>query len=129
PMTDPETGSWIVYNGETYNHVAVREELSGLKFRSTSDTETILRGWSVSGERILQKLRGMFALALYDAGRRELWLVRDRLGIKPLYVAEAGPATWLFASEVRALLASGLVPRRLKREALSSYLTFGAITA
>src|SRR6267378_4670909 len=129
PMGDPESGSWIAYNGEVYNHEQVRRQLPGCAFRSGSDTETVLKGWARLGERVLPSLRGMFALALYDGRRRQFWLVRDRLGVKPLYVAPVGPDTWLFASEVRALLASGLVARRLNPEAVESYLSFGAVTA
>jgi asparagine synthase (glutamine-hydrolysing) len=129
PMQDPESGSWIVYNGETYNHQGVRQQLPGCRFRSTSDTETILKGWAERGEQILDSLRGMFAFALYDARRRQFWLVRDRLGIKPLYASAVGNGTWLFASELRALLASGLIPRKLHTEALESYLSYGAVAA
>src|SRR5207237_906627 len=66
PMTDPNSGSWIAYSGEVYNHLAVRKQLDGIPFCSNSDTETILRGWIRNGERILGSLRGMFAFALYD---------------------------------------------------------------
>jgi asparagine synthase (glutamine-hydrolysing) len=128
PMADEATGSWIVYNGEIYNHPDLRRRLPDVAFRSTSDTETILHGWLREGEGFLSSLRGMFAFALYD-GRRCLWLVRDRLGVKPLYVCRAAPDVWLFASEVRALMASGLVERRLCREAVEGYLAFGAVLA
>lgn len=129
PMTELESGSWIVYNGEVYNYHVLRERLGDIAFRSTSDTETILRGWLRFGEATLASLRGMFAFALYDKQQHELWLVRDRLGIKPLYVIQTAPETWVFASEVRALLASGLVERRVRSEAVASYLAFGACTA
>jgi asparagine synthase (glutamine-hydrolysing) len=129
PMTDPESGSWITYNGETYNHADVRRQLPGETFRSTGDTETVLTGWVRSGPQVLASLRGMFAFALYDARRRQVWLVRDRLGIKPLYAALVDDETCVFASELRALLASGLVARRLNRDAVESYLAFGAVTA
>ncbi len=98
-------------------------------FRSSSDTETILKGWDARGEKVLDSLRGMFALALYDGRRKQFWLVRDRLGIKPLHVSRVGADTWLFASELRAILASGLVARRLRKAAVESYLAFGAVTA
>jgi asparagine synthase (glutamine-hydrolysing) len=129
PMTDPEAGSWIVYNGEVYNHAGVRRQLREESFRSCSDTETILKGWSRMGENLLPCLRGMFALAVYDGRRQQFWLVRDRLGIKPLYVSRATPETWVFASELRALLASGLVARRLNAAAIESYLALGAVAA
>lgn len=129
PMHDPASGSWIVYNGEVYNHPAIRRDLGDIPFRGTSDTETILQCWVREGEAALVRLRGMFALALYDGRRRRLWLARDRLGVKPLYVSRVDARTWLFASEVRALLASGLVARRLDRAGLEAYLAAGAVPA
>ncbi|MBI3466419.1 MAG: asparagine synthase (glutamine-hydrolyzing) [Planctomycetes bacterium] len=129
PMCDPRSGSWIAYNGEVYNHLEMRRSLRDQAFRSTSDTETVLRAWAERGADSLGEIRGMFAFALLDAPRRQLWLVRDRLGIKPLYAARVGSDTWLWASEVRALLASGLVRRRLDPRALESYLAFGSAPA
>ncbi len=129
PMTDPKTGSWIVYNGEVYNHRDLRKKMPGCSFQGTSDTETILKAWDRQGDAVLGSLRGMFAMALYDGKRRLLWLVRDRLGVKPLYVCGVGPDTWVFASELRALLASGLIERRLYRPAVDAYLAFGAVPA
>jgi len=129
PMHDPQSDSWIVYNGETYNHPSIRKRLKESKFHSTGDTETILKGWAELGSDVLGLLRGMFAFALYDGRRHELVLVRDRLGIKPLYVARVEPGTWAFASELRALLASGLIDRRLNPAAIESYLAFGAVAA
>jgi asparagine synthase (glutamine-hydrolysing) len=127
PMVDANSGSWIVYNGEVYNHEQVRRQMGQAAFASTGDTQTILKGWVESGEIILAALRGMFAFALYDGRRQQFYLVRDRLGIKPLYVSPAGPETWIFASELRALLASDLILRQLHLPALNSYLTFGAV--
>ncbi len=129
PMHEAASGSWITYNGEVYNHREIRKQLSADGFHSTSDTETLLKGWAERGSDLLPHLRGMFAFALYDGRRNQLWLVRDRLGLKPLYVSRVEPGTWVFASELRALLASGLVARRLNSEALESYLAFGAVTA
>ncbi len=129
PMTERESQSWIVYNGEIYNHLHLRRAISGTAFLSSSDTETLLAAWVRSGPAILPSLRGMFAFALYDARRRQFWLVRDRLGIKPLYVSQVDPQTWIFASEVRAILASDLVARRLHPAALHAYLAFGAAPA
>src|SRR5437879_15316 len=108
PMNDPASGSWIAHNGEVYNHMSLRPQIPDTAFVSTSDTETILKGWLHQSDRMLASLRGMFAFALYDGRRRQFWLVRDRLGIKPLYVTRVGSDTWVFASEVRALIASGL---------------------
>lgn len=129
PMASVSEESWIVYNGEVYNHAEVRRGLGQREFRSSGDTETVLAGWQERGPAILRSLRGMFAFAVYDGRRRRLWLVRDRLGVKPLYLSRVNETTWLFASEVRALLASGLVKRRLDSSALESYLTFGSVAA
>jgi asparagine synthase (glutamine-hydrolysing) len=129
PMHEPLSDSWIAYNGEIYNHLAIRQLMPEQRWRGTSDTETILTRWVQQGQATLEALRGMFAFALYDGRRRQFWLVRDRLGVKPLYVSQTGPETWVFASELRALLASGLVERRLHGEAVNSYLAFGAVSA
>jgi asparagine synthase (glutamine-hydrolysing) len=128
PMAAPESGSWIVYNGEAYNHLELRPAVPAA-FRSQSDTETILRGWVAKGHRVLESLRGMFAFGLYDGARRHFWLVRDRLGIKPLYVCRVDARTWVFASEVRAILSTGLVPRWLDPGALHAFLALGAVPA
>lgn len=129
PMHDPVSDSWIVYNGEVFNHHDIRESLPVRKFRSTSDTETLLLGWRDRELRIIDSARGMFAFGLYDGLRQRFWLVRDRLGIKPLYVTRLGDETWLFASEVRALLASGLLPSCISPAAVQSYLMLGCVPA
>ncbi len=129
PMEDPASGSWVVLNGEIYNYRELRRQLPDVPFRSTGDTEVLLAGWVRHGPAVLEKLRGMFAFGLYDGRRGQFWLVRDRLGVKPLYVSRVNAKTWIFASEVRALLASGWVERHLDREAVASYLAFGAVTA
>ena len=127
PMHDPETGNWIVYNGEIYNFRDVRAELErfGTTFRSHSDTEVLLKAYATWGKGCLSKLRGMFAFAIWDASARELFLARDPMGIKPLYFACAG-SFFLFASEVRSLLGTGLLPRRIDPAGLINYLTFGS---
>src|SRR5690242_3940982 len=111
PMQDPETGSWIVYNGEIYNFRDLRGELqrAGASFVSHSDTEVVLKAYARWGEQCLTRFRGMFAFALWDAVRHRLLIARDPMGIKPLYYVQAG-SHFLFASEVRTLLGSGLVP-------------------
>ena len=130
PMLNPENGSAITYNGETYNFAAIRSRLQshGLTFSSKSDTEVILRGYEAWGIDVLKELRGMFAFALWDERRGRLLLARDRLGIKPLYYFR-GDGFLLFASEVRALLTTGLVPRRLDVTALWQYLGCQSIPA
>lgn len=129
PMTGEDGSTWVVFNGEIYNFPALRSELlqSGHRFRSRTDTETIIHLYEERGTGAFDKLRGMFGLAIWDETRRELVLTRDRLGIKPLYYAMLPGAGVIFASELRALLASGLVPRELDREALDGYMTFGYV--
>lgn len=128
PMHDPETGNWIVYNGEVYNFAELRNELEakGCRFRSSSDTEVILQSYRVWGKDCVRRWRGMFAAAIWDAVSQELFLVRDRLGIKPLYYSSTN-GRFLFASEVRALMETGLVSREINLAALNSYLMFGAV--
>ena len=105
PMCDAAQRLWIVYNGEIYNHVELREELgrAGVKFAGGSDTEVILAAYRAWGERCLERLNGMFGLALWDADRRRLFCARDRLGVKPFYYQYDG-RRFAFASEARALV-------------------------
>ena len=143
PMYDPDTGNWITYNGETYNYRQLRSEL-GNEFgpwRSNTDTEVVLRAYRKWGTDAFARLRGMFALAIWDQSRRTLVLARDEFGTKPLYCffGSSEPLStsssvissniFLFASEVRALLASGMVPRTLSASGLSSLLEFGSVQA
>ena len=112
PMTNEDGTVWIVYNGEIYNHVELRRELEacGHRFRSDhSDTEVLVHGWEQWRERLPERLNGMFAFAVWDQRERSLLLARDRLGIKPLYLATSSDGAVAFGSEVRALHASGLV--------------------
>src|SRR5258705_6371117 len=133
PMHDETTGNVLVFNGEIYGFEPLRDELRarGVAFHTRSDTEVVLRAYAVWGTQCLERLRGMFALALWDAARRTLLVARDRVGIKPLYFARTvdaeGRATILFASEVRALLASGRVERRMSAEALATYAWNGFV--
>jgi asparagine synthase (glutamine-hydrolysing) len=118
----------LSYNGECYNFQALRGELEadGESFRSTGDTEVVLKLLARHGSGALCRINGMFALALWDEARRHLLLARDRFGQKPLYYAQVGDL-WLFASEVRALLASGLIERRLDPAVVRGYLALGAV--
>lgn len=127
PMTDPIDGRVIVYNGEVYNFGELRRRLvaEGQAFRSTGDTEIVLRALSVYGSGAVKQFRGMFAFACWDPKQRRLLLGRDPLGIKPLYVARSSDvnANWsvAFASELRALLASNLLGNpRLDPQAVAS---------
>jgi len=127
PMQDPETGNWIAFNGEIFNFREIRKELEreGASFRGNSDTEVLLRAYGRWGEDCLSKLRGMFGFAIWDARRHKLFLARDQMGIKPLYYFSSD-RYFLFASELRTLLGTGLVPRRLDRAGLLNYLAFGS---
>ena len=128
PMKLASAPVWITFNGEIYNFKLIRAELEarGRQFRSESDTEVVLQGYDEWGADVLDRLQGMFALAIWDGRREELLLGRDRLGIKPLYVHQHSKG-FLFASEVRALLASGIVPKRLDRIGLNQYLTYQTV--
>ena len=128
PMFSPDGRYSIVYNGEIYNYAELRAELekTGVSFRSHSDSEVLLIGWRDHGPAFLERLRGMFVFALWDRETERGYLVRDAFGIKPLYISEQN-GDLLFASEVRALLASGLVPRTLSHAAVTSYLRTGSV--
>ncbi len=128
PMHDPETGNWIVYNGEIYNFREIRARLQqqGFNFRSQSDTEIILKSYACWGEQCLQEFRGMFAFAIWDARRHALFLARDPMGIKPLYFFNSD-RYFVFSSEARTLLDTGLVPRRIDPIGLSGYMNFGSV--
>jgi len=126
PMLDPDTGNWLVFNGEIYNFRELRQLLQGSQqFRSQSDSEVILKAYAQWGRDAISRLRGMFAFALWDAQRRELVIARDPLGIKPLYYGWHNDAL-LFASEVRAFLAAGM-PGTLSPDGLQSFLAYGAV--
>ncbi|HXQ73887.1 MAG TPA: asparagine synthase (glutamine-hydrolyzing) [Pyrinomonadaceae bacterium] len=127
PMLDPETGNCITYNGETYNFKSISDSIR-LNPRSKSDTEIVLHAYRALGAGVFSKLRGMFALAIWDNQKRELILARDRFGIKPLYYYVSHDFL-IFASELRALLATGLVARKLSRAGLDSYLANGSVAA
>lgn len=124
----------VIFNGEIYNYRELRERLSlcGHRFATQSDTEILVHAWEEWGEDSLAELRGMFAFALLDLRERYatapiLFLARDPLGIKPLYYTQT-PQGFVFASEVRALLASGMPPKRLSQDALTAYLLFGSVS-
>ena len=123
----------VVFNGEIYNHGELRPELerAGFPCRTRSDTEVILNGYRAWGPRVVERLEGMFAFALFDRGSERVFFARDRVGIKPLYFHCCASGGFLFASEVRALLAAGpeLVPCRLHRPGLEAFLAQGAVAS
>ncbi len=125
PYANEDGQLTAVFNGEIYNYRELRTELEGKghRFQGKADGEVIVHLYEEHGLDFVQKLNGMFAIALWDAGRQRLVLARDRLGIKPLYVARQGPLL-LFASEPKAILASGRIPRSLDVISLDQYLTF-----
>ncbi len=130
PMIDPRSGVVLVYNGEVYNYRELRGELeaAGASFHSQTDTEVILHAYLQWGAASLSRLRGMFGFALFDPRERRLLLVRDRLGVKPIYLARVRRPNGdlvLFASELRALLATDLIERRLDPVGLQTYLWHG----
>lgn len=125
PMPSEDERLWLTLNGEIYNHRELRLELEarGHRFRSACDAEVVLHGYEEWGEGLLGRLSGMFAFALWDVATQELFLARDRFGIKPLYYFADGERL-LFASEVKGLLAHPAVPRELDFSALCDYLVY-----
>jgi len=126
PMASPDGSAWLVFNGEIYNFAALRAELEacGRRFATRSDTEVILAAHEAFGDGFVDRLHGMFALALWQPRRRRLLLARDRLGKKPLYYWRSG-GRLVFASEIKALLCHPGVPREVDWTALQHYLAFG----
>ena len=133
PMVSSDGRFVITFNGEIYNYRELRQELigKGHKFRTETDTEVLLAAWSEWGESALDRLNGMFAFALWDDKHHALFLVRDHVGIKPLYYTQCqkpdrrgGRPSFLFASEVKAILASQLIKAELDHESLHQFLTF-----
>lgn len=128
PMPDADRGSWITYNGECYNAAELRAwlEARGRKFRSGTDTEVVLQLYDEIGDGCVERLRGMFAFAIWDARKNRLLLARDRLGIKPLYYSLSADGI-VFASEMKAMLASGMVPARIAPHGVRAFLQLGHI--
>src|SRR5262245_37059969 len=133
PMLSADRRFVVTLNGEIYNYRELRAELTakGHRFRTQTDTEVLLAAWAEWAEDSLTRLNGMFAFALWDNDQRTLFLARDRVGIKPLYYAECrkpdrqgGPVSLAFASEVKAILATGFIKPELDTESLHQFLTF-----
>lgn len=129
PMLDPDSGVVMTYNGECYNYLEIRRELveAGQTFHSKSDTEVILKAYVTWGIEFVHKIRGMFALAIWDPRIRQTLLIRDRMGIKPVYYAHTSDC-FIFASELRAVLASTKVARELNANAVAGYIANGFVT-
>lgn len=129
PVSNEDGSIWLVYNGEIYNHQELRGRLEGQghRYRSRSDTETIVHLYEEYGRHCVRHLRGMFAFALWDTRRRRLFAARDRLGIKPFYYRHTS-GTFLFASEIKALLAYPGTRAELNRASLPEYVAFGYLS-
>jgi asparagine synthase (glutamine-hydrolysing) len=127
PMATPDGEVVIAYNGECYNHMALRDRLGRRAYTTHSDTESLLYWIAEHGAERLDQADGMFAFAAWSSSTRRLFLARDRFGIKPLYYALLSGGGLVFASEVRAILASGLVNRAINRRALQQYLEYGFV--
>jgi asparagine synthase (glutamine-hydrolysing) len=128
PMWERRTGIGLVYNGEVYNYKVIRAglEKEGVSFQTSSDTEVVLQSLALKGPEAVHEWNGMFALAAWSDREKRLLLVRDRIGVKPLYYYWDG-ATLMFASEIKALLAARIVPRHLNRQAVWDYLTYSSV--
>jgi asparagine synthase (glutamine-hydrolysing) len=128
PFVSDDGQTVLILNGEIYNHDELRNEMirDGRRFRTRSDTEVVLQLYQSIGERCVDRLRGMFAFALWDQRDRRLWLVRDRLGLKPLYYSWDG-GTFVFGSEPKALLEYPGVSRVVDERAVEDFLTFGYV--
>ncbi len=125
PMSNEDGTVSIVFNGEIYNFAELRAELirAGHRFRSRTDTETIVHGYEAWGRGVVERLRGMFSLAIWDSRAHRLLLARDRVGKKPLFY-HATATSFFFGSEIKALFASGQVPAEPDPVALHDYLTY-----
>jgi len=124
PMSDNEGKIWIVYNGEVYNFPELRKGLEKkYAFRSRTDTEVLIYLYKEYGKDMVHKLRGMFAFVIWDENKKELWLVRDRIGIKPLYYTFVD-GKFIFASEIKAILKDPSVKREVNEEGFYHYLSF-----
>jgi asparagine synthase (glutamine-hydrolysing) len=128
PMANEDGGVYVVFNGEIYNHRELRERLisRGHCFRGTSDTEVLVHLYEERGAAMVEELRGLFAFAIYDRARRRVLLARDRFGIKPLYYAAVG-TEWVFASEIKAILARGDLRATINRQACYDFLGLGYV--
>jgi asparagine synthase (glutamine-hydrolysing) len=128
PIANEDESVWIVYNGELYNHLELRKDLEarGHRYRTKSDTETVVHLYEEHGRDCVKYLRGMYAFAIWDRGSRRLLIARDRLGIKPLYYQFDGNRL-LFGSEIKTILADPGVKPEFNRGTLAEYLAFGYI--
>ncbi len=129
PLFNEDRSVVIVFNGEIYNYQELIPELTALGhvFRTRSDTEVIVHAWEAWGEACVDRLRGMFAFAIWDQGRQTLFLARDRLGVKPLFYAALPDGLWLFGSELKSLLAHGGLKREIDPRSVEDYFALGYV--
>ena len=129
PISNEDDSVLMVFNGEIYNYKALRRQLedTGHRFATKGDGEAVVHGYEEWGTGLFERLRGMFAIAIWDDAKQRLVLARDRLGIKPLYVCDQGDR-FVFASEIKSMLEAG-VEARFRREALECYLAFRYVAA
>lgn len=129
PMMDESSGITIIFNGEIYNHLAIRKKLikEGIAFETTSDTETLLKAWIQWGVESINLLNGMFAFSVWEPKKEKITLVRDRLGIKPLYYMRIKEGSLVYASELKALKAHPLFENKLNSFAIEDYLSSGYV--
>jgi asparagine synthase (glutamine-hydrolysing) len=130
PMSNSDGSTWIVFNGEIYNHTDLRAPLEqrGHRYRTRSDTETIIHAYAEYGVDMPANLRGMFAFALWDTRTQTLFLARDHTGIKPLYFAHLQDGTLVFGSEIKAIFASGLIEPEIDAGVVEEYLSTGHVS-
>lgn len=126
PFHDSSNRYVIVFNGEIYNYAEIKSQLPDYHFSTTSDTEVLLAAYIKWGAACLDKLKGMFAFAIWDKAEQVLFLARDRMGVKPLYFYK-NDVVFLFGSEIRAILATGMVPRVLNQAAIVEFFTYQSI--
>lgn len=129
PMIDPLNGNVIIFNGEIYNYLDLKEDLieSGEVFESNSDTEVLLKGFKLWGiKKLLHKARGMYGFCLYDKEHNEIFIIRDPLGIKPLYYAYDGD-NFVCASEIKSIISLNIFSNKILRSSIDSYLAYGSV--
>ncbi len=127
PMFSNNQKIVMAFNGEIYNFLSVKKQLSDYDFKTHTDTEVIIAAYQKWGLKFIEKIDGMFAIALYDIELGKLFLIRDRLGVKPIYYSQTPQGEFIFASEIRSLLASNKLERKLNADVLSDYLTWQTI--
>lgn len=128
PLADETGNYWLTYNGELYNYLEIKQELKekGVVFRSNSDAEVVLKAYVFWGKECLNKFNGMWAFSIYDLKKQEVFASRDRFGVKPLYYA-VNQENFAFSSEQKALVMSGLIPRKINKKATFDYLAFASL--